>query len=66
MTPPFRSSAPCQHVLPKPHTDACQRFQKHGPIQPMEQPRSWTEIALWCAFFILITVGAISLPWWIQ
>lgn len=34
----FRSSRPNTWVLPRPHTDAHQRFLTYGPIQPMDEP----------------------------
>ena len=34
----YRSSRPDSWVQPRPYQDATQRFMKHGPIQPMEQP----------------------------
>lgn len=34
----FRSSRPHNWVLPRPHTDAHQRYLTYGPIQPMDEP----------------------------
>jgi len=34
----FRSSRPHSSIMPRPHTDAHQRYQTYGPIQPMEKP----------------------------
>ena len=34
----IRSSRPHSSILPRPHTDANQRFNTYGPVQPMEQP----------------------------
>jgi len=33
----FRSSRPDSSILPRPHTDAHQRYRTYGPIQPMER-----------------------------
>lgn len=35
----FRSSSPDSWTLPRPHSDASQRYMKHGPIQPMLESR---------------------------
>jgi ribosomal protein S18 len=32
----YISSSPDPWVLPRPTTDACSRYHKHGPIQPMD------------------------------
>lgn len=41
----YRSSRPDNWTLPRPHTDASQRYMKHGPIQPMdEKPRFWRRL----------------------
>lgn len=37
----FRSSPPDKWTLPRPHSDASQRFAKHGPIQPMPDERGY-------------------------
>lgn len=42
-----RNSQPDRWVLPRPHTDPCQRLLKHGPIRPMDEDRG----LLW-RFFI--------------
>lgn len=34
----FRSSRPDRWVMPRPHSDASQRYAAYGKIQPMEQP----------------------------
>lgn len=34
----FRSSKPDGWTMPRPHSDASQRFMKYGKIQPMEDP----------------------------
>jgi len=34
----FRSSRPHSSILPRPHTDAHQRYRTYGPIQPMAKP----------------------------
>lgn len=42
MTPTlYRSSRPDNWTLPKPHTDANQRYIKHGPIRPMDGDRGF-------------------------
>ena len=37
----YHSSSPCPWVRPRPYTDASLRFRKHGPVQPMEEPRGF-------------------------
>jgi len=39
MSARFRSSRTDAWTHPRPHQDASTRYAKHGPIQPMEQPR---------------------------
>ncbi|MDN3646265.1 hypothetical protein QWY75_08635 [Pontixanthobacter aestiaquae] len=34
----YRSSRPDQWAQPRPHSDASQRYQKHGAILPMDEP----------------------------
>ncbi len=34
----FRSSRPHEWIVPRPHTDAHQRFMTYGPVQPMDGP----------------------------
>ncbi len=41
MSPTYRSSRPCNFVLPRPHRDASLRYMMHGPILPMEEPRGF-------------------------
>jgi hypothetical protein len=42
MTPvSFRSSRPDSWTVPRPFTDASQRYMSHGPIQPMQQERAF-------------------------
>ena len=38
----YRSSRPHDWVVPRPHTDAHQRFLTYGPVRPMEEP-NWLE-----------------------
>jgi len=35
----YRSSRADSWSMPRPHTDPCQRFLKHGPIRPMDEDR---------------------------
>lgn len=37
MTPCFRTSRPCTWVEPR-WTDPAARYQRHGPILPMDEP----------------------------
>lgn len=42
MTPvTYRSSRPDPWTMPRPFTDASQRYLKHGPIQPMTDERGF-------------------------
>lgn len=40
----FRSSRPDNWTDPRPWTDASLRYQKHGPVQPMERPSLWQRL----------------------
>lgn len=37
--PSYRSSAPCNFVMPRPHRDPSLRYMTNGPIQPMDYGR---------------------------
>lgn len=36
-----RSSRPHESVVPRTHSDPSQRYRAYGPIQPMDEPRSF-------------------------
>ena len=43
-TPSYRSSSPDRWTMPRPFSDASQRFAKFGALQPMEAPGFWERL----------------------
>ncbi|QNE04644.1 hypothetical protein [Croceicoccus marinus] len=43
-TPSYRTSSPDRWTLPRPYSDASQRFMKFGAVQPMHEPTLWQKL----------------------
>lgn len=55
----YRSSRPDHWTVPRPHSDASQRLQKHGPIQPLPaESKDWFHPII-RALMILTTAATI-------
>lgn len=45
----FRTSKPCTWNVPRQPMSAAERYHRHGPIVPMEEPRAsvWARLNPW-------------------
>lgn len=57
--PRYVSARPDHWTVPRPHTDASLRFQKHGPVQSMpDEPTDWFHIGIRTFCVALGVIGA--------